>query len=323
VKPWTRRTVLGGAAAGAAVLAGGLGWQACPARQAPRRVTTIRANGYGAELAAIVAAGIESWPSLTARLPGASVLLKPNLVEHHPDRPINTHPQLVLAVAQALLDRGAARVVVAEGPGHRRDSEALLEGSGLGPLLRSVGIPYVDLNYDEPRALALPGSQSGLQSLPVAASVLDADLVISMPKLKTHHWAGVSLSMKNLFGTTCGAELGWPRNQLHWVGIDAVTVDLWRGLAPAFAIVDGIVGMEGDGPIMGAPVQAGLLAMGDHLPAVDATCARLMGVVAERVPSLRLARACGGTIAASRIDVDGDAFQARDFALPPGKGWLR
>lgn len=317
----TRRRVLGGAVACAAVTAGGLGWRACPARQAPQWVTTLRIPDYQADLEAALRRGLALWPTLCARLPDARVLLKPNLVEHSADRPINTHPALIAATVRALRALGAAEVTVAEGPGHRRDSEALLEGSGLGPVLRALDCPFVDTNYDEPALLPLVDDASGLGALPVARSVLDADVVISMPKLKTHHWAGATLSMKNLFGTLCGADLGWPRNSLHWAGIDAVIVDLWRSLPCHFAIVDGVVGMEGDGPIMGTPVASGFVAMGEHLPAVDAACARLMGLAPERLPFLRLARSHGGTIAASRITHDGDPVEALAFATPPGWVW--
>ncbi len=319
----TRRGLLGGAAATGALVAGGLAWRACPARQAEQRVTTVAVPDYSADLDAALHRALEGWPTLTSRLPGARVLLKPNLVEHSPDRPVNTHPALVAAAVRVLRERGAAELLVAEGPGHRRDGEALLEGSGLGPLLRALGCPFLDLNYEDPVELPLVDDLSGLGRLPVARPVVDADIVISMPKLKTHHWAGVTLSMKNLFGVLCGAELGWPKNSLHWAGIDAVIVDLWRSLEPDFAIVDGIVGMEGDGPIMGAPFAGGFLAVGDHLPAVDARCAQLMGIVPSRLPYLRRARAGGGTISLKRIVAEGDGIAPRDVQLPPRWGWLR
>jgi uncharacterized protein (DUF362 family) len=319
----TRRSLLGGAAATSALVAGGLAWRACPGRQAQRRVTTIAMPDYDADPDTALHDLLAGWPTLTARLSGARVLLKPNLVEHSPERPVNTHPALIAATVRVLRELGASEVLVAEGPGHRRDGEALLEGSGLGPLLRAIACPFLDLNYEDPVPVILRDDLSGLGSLPVARPVVEADVVITMPKLKTHHWAGVTLTMKNLFGVLCGAELGWPKNSLHWAGIDAVIVDLWRSLGPHFAIVDGVVGMEGDGPIMGDPVPTGFLAAGTHLPAVDAACARLMGIRAERVPALRLARRHGGTIAASRITLDGDPVLPRDFALPPGKGWLR
>ncbi len=318
----TRRALLGGAVAATAVVAGGLGWRACPLRQASQRVTLIRADAYGPELIEPIRAALERWPTLHAKLRRARVLLKPNLVEHHPGQPVNTHPWVIVAIAEALRQLGAAEVTVGDGPGHRRDSEAILEGSGLGELLRQAGHAFVDLNYEPATRRTMRDDLSGLGTLPVARPVLAADLVISLAKLKTHHWAGVTLSMKNLFGCLPGAELGWPKNPLHWAGIPRVTVDLWRSLAPDFAIVDGVVGMQGDGPIMGNPVQAGFIAMGEHLPAVDACCTRLMGLHAERVPTLRLARTHGGTIAASRVLLEGDAVSATPFEPAPGFAWL-
>ena len=80
-----------------------------------------------------------------------------------------------------------------------------------------------------------------------------ADLVVSLPKLKTHHWAGVTLAMKNLFGVMPGVAYGWPKNVLHHAGIPGSILDINAAVKPALAIVDGIVGMEGDGPIMGTP----------------------------------------------------------------------
>ena len=78
-------------------------------------------------------------------------------------------------------------------------------------------------------------------------------MLISLPKLKTHHWAGATLSLKNLFGTLPGICYGWPKNELHWRGIPNSIVDIALTRTPDLAIVDGIVGMEGDGPLNGTP----------------------------------------------------------------------
>ena len=75
-----------------------------------------------------------------------------------------------------------------------------------------------------------------------------------MPKMKTHHWAGVTLSLKNCFGCLPGRVYGWPKNALHWVGIDKAILDVAGAVRPGYAIVDGIVAMEGNGPIDGTPV---------------------------------------------------------------------
>ena len=82
--------------------------------------------------------------------------------------------------------------------------------------------------------------------------------------MKTHHWAGVTLAMKNLFGVMPGVYYGWPKNVLHYAGIPGSILDINAAVRPHLAIVDGIVGMEGDGPIMGTPRHAGLLVMGTN-----------------------------------------------------------
>ena len=112
-------------------------------------------------------------------------------------------------------------------------------------------MPFVDLNHDEPVKLPNLGRLTGLEYLYLSRTIATADVVISLPKLKTHHWAGATLSLKNLFGTLPGICYGWPKNELHWRGIDNSIVDIALTRTPDLAIVDGIVGMEGDGPLNG------------------------------------------------------------------------
>ena len=95
--------------------------------------------------------------------------------------------------------------------------------------------------------------------------------------------------MKNFFGLVPGSVYGWPKNELHHVGIDQSIVELKRIFRRSFAIVDGIVGMEGNGPIQGTPKPVGVLVMGSDLPAVDATCCRIMGIDPARIEYLRMA----------------------------------
>jgi uncharacterized protein (DUF362 family) len=107
--------------------------------------------------------------------------------------------------------------------------------------------------------------------------------------MKTHHWVGATLSMKNLFGTVSGGVYGWPKNILHWAGIPGCIADLYHALPRHFAIVDGIVGMEGNGPIQGTPKRAGVVVAGRDLAAVDASCCQIMGIDPRRIEYLRLA----------------------------------
>ena len=287
------------AAAGAAVAGGVLARcrPAPPADEAPRwtpasyrkpersEIAVLRADAYDeSRLVDVVRRGIGLF-DLPVR--GRRIVLKPNLVEFDPNGVINTHPALIGATIEAFRSLGATDVVVAEGPGHRRDNEYLLAASGLLDVLRDTGSRYVDLNTDHVRAVRTPTRFSRLGTIWLPATVLDADLFVSMPKLKTHHWAGVTLSMKNLFGIMPGAVYGWPKNPLHWNGIPESILDINAALdVPRFNIVDGVVGMEGDGPIRGDARTSGVLVFGADPVAADATCARLMRLDPTRVSYL-------------------------------------
>jgi uncharacterized protein (DUF362 family) len=129
--------------------------------------------------------------------------------------------------------------------------------------------------------------------------------------------------MKNLFGVVPGAVYGWPKNILHFHGIDNSIVDLNATLRPHFTIVDAIVAMEGDGPIMGDARPVGAIAMGSDLVAVDATCARLIGFDPSRIPYLSQASAFLGNLATSRIDQRGEPlarYQTRFKVLEQFQG---
>jgi uncharacterized protein (DUF362 family) len=123
--------------------------------------------------------------------------------------------------------------------------------------------------------------------------------------------------MKNLFGIMPGIVYGWPKNVLHWAGIHESILDITATVKPHLAIVDGIMGMQGDGPIMGTPVQANVLVMGRNLPAVDATCARVMGIDPKKIPYLRRASGRLGAIRDSNIIQRGEniASVRKDFQL--------
>jgi uncharacterized protein (DUF362 family) len=233
------------------------------------------ASSYAADFSDIVFRG---FLELGVSLKGRRVLLKPNMVEYEVGTAINTHPNVVAGAAIACYRAGADQVVVAEGPGHRRDIEYLLTMTGLQDQLREQRIQFVDLNHDDVRLVPLRSWFTGMRELALPAAILDSDFVISMPKLKTHHWAGMTCSMKNLFGTVPGAVYGWPKNILHAHGIPNSIVDLVATIRPQFTIVDAVTAMEGDGPIMGTPRHLGFIGMSRDLVAMDATCARIIGL---------------------------------------------
>ena len=228
-------------------------------------------------------------------------MLKPNFVEPDSLGVVNTHPAVVGAARESFLRLGAASVRVAEGPGHERDTEAILETMRLRDFLGPLHDLFVDLNLDEVHAVNLRTRASKLKQLYLPRAVLEADYIVSLPKLKTHHWAGVTLSLKNMFGIVPGCCYGWPKNILHWAGITPSILDINSTVRPDFAIVDGIIGMEGNGPIQGSALPAGVLILGDDPVAVDATCARVMGLAPERIDHLAKAGALLGHIQPHKI----------------------
>ena len=286
------------------------------------RVLVASVATYGAELERLVEDGLRE---LGADVSGRSVLLKPNLVEHDPGTVINTDPRLVAATALALRRLGAASVLVAEGPGHRRDTSYVLSASGFAEALRDVEVRFVDLNIAPVRRVVLRSRFTSLRELWLPEPVLDADIVVSMPKMKTHHWAGATLSLKNCFGCVPGRVYGWPKNALHWAGLQEAVVDVAAAVRPGLQIVDGVVGMEGNGPIDGTPVGAGVLVFGTDPVATDATAARLMGLDPGRMRYLRDAGRFLGQADLERIEQVGEdpGRSATPFALLPAFEHLR
>jgi len=272
-------------------------------RRPPSRVAIRSASSYRADLRDVI---LETLGEFKLGVKGKSVLLKPNFVGADPDGVMNTHPAVVAAARECFLHLGASSVLVGEGPALERDTEAIVEAIGLREYLGRLEGAFVDLNVDEVRLVSLRTRASRLKRIYLPAAVLRADFVVSMPKLKTHHWAGVTLSLKNMFGIVPGRCYGWPKNILHWAGISRSILDLTSTVRPDFAIVDGITGMEGDGPLAGQPKASGILVMGDDAVSVDATCARAMGLLPERIGYLERASLFLGNLKEEKIEQIGE-----------------
>lgn len=285
----------------------------------PRREPVFLAGGqrYDGPLEQTIRDGLEAVGISAAAVRGRRVLLKPNLVEPNRTAPhVTTHPAVVLATAEVFRKWGA-EVCVGEAPGHVRDTQWALDESGFDDLLRDAALPFADLNYEETRWVNNALRVSKLDGLHLPRSVLEADLIVSMPKLKTHHWVGMTAAMKNLYGVLPGICYGWPKNVLHFAGLPESVVDINAALPATVAVVDGIVAMEGDGPILGTPKPLGLLAVGANLPALDATLARVMGLIPWRIAYLHFAAVRLGPLADWRIEQRGEPWQAlaTPFAL--------
>ncbi len=207
--------------------------------------------------------------------PGQKVLLKPNLLAGKPaEKAVTTHPEIVRAVAQMVQDAGGI-VSLGDSPGIG-SAESVARKCGIMAVVEELGIaftPFVDSTKIHPRGRTF-------QELEVASELLEADVIINLPKLKTHQMMGLTCAVKNMFGAVVG--LRKPRLHLQ-AGSDKglfalMLLELCEQLKPALSIVDAVVGMEGDGPGSGTPKQIGALLAGSNPLAVDAVATRLVGL---------------------------------------------
>lgn len=266
-------------------------------------VAIMKAGSYSLDLVKPMLAGARA---CGLDVKGKRVLLKPNLVEFDATTAINTDPRVIAAAYEVMQTLGAAEVLIGEGPGHRRDTYDLANEARYFEAVPKFARLFTDLNRDDVAPVA---NFAGEARFYLPNTALRADLIVSLAKMKTHHWAGATLSMKNFFGLVPGSVYGWPKNKLHYLGIPESIIALNRVFRNTFAIVDGIVGMDGNGPIQGNPKPAGVLVMGRDLVAVDATCCRIMAIDPEKVEYLRMA-ADRGHVRAGRIEQRGEIIES-------------
>jgi uncharacterized protein (DUF362 family) len=288
---------------------------ACTSRTTTRtRVSILKADRYGPELYDVVRRAVADHK---VEVRGKRVLLKPNLVDYDAKRPIYTHPVLVHAAVEAFKAAGAAEVKISEGPAHRPMTLDLADEAGYFATIPQFERIFVDANIDDVTRVPFVSPHSEFRDMYLPNTALGCDLLVSMPKMKTHRWAGVTLASKNLFGLVPGAVYGWPKNILHWNGLHRTVADLRRVFRKTFAIVDGIDAMEGYGPLLGTRMHAGVVVVGADLTAVDATCCRMMGVDPEQIGHLKLGAEMG-QIEETLITQSGEPIRSvhRNFKLP-------
>lgn len=216
------------------------------------------------------------------RLPArdALVLIKPNLNNDLVALVGNsTDLRVLAALIEGLLNRGYHDLVVADGSNvgvHRRGIDTM-KRLRVDRLAERYGVELLDLNQDQ--GVPIPLNGGGRPR--VAKSVLDADFLITVPKVKTHAEAGLSCALKNQVGVCVGQD----KREMHRdLGRNIVALN--RALLPDLVLVDGLIGMEGNGPGDGEPFRLGVLAMCDDPFLNDLAVCRLVGMPWERVPYL-------------------------------------
>ena len=237
------------------------------------------------------------WETLVPR--DSLVVVKPNLCTAVPDKveASNTAPAIAEALCEILLTR-TRRVVLVESDGLRQTADEAFAASGYVALAERLGVRFVNLSKDAWTSVACdPAGPIDLPRL-----LLDADVFMTLPVLKTHALTYFTGAIKNQWG--CLPQ--YDRILMHRY-LDPLLVTLHRVFRPRLALMDGIIGMEGRGPANGKPRRLDLLLASRDSLALDATAMRLVGLDPAHCRHLMLAVAAGlGTIDPSMISVDGD-----------------
>jgi len=249
--------------------------------------------------------------------PGDIILLKPNLLSaSSPEKRITTDPAIVKTAAKAVLDR-LGKPVIGDSPGLDR-FPSVAEKTGMKAVADELGIPIVELTDPIPAPVS---SSARFHRIDLARLALEADLIINLPKLKTHAQMLLTLGVKNLFGTVVGQQkASWHYN----VGLNRdlfaeLHLDIYQALPSSFTILDGIWCMEGHGPGNGTPRFLGLLAASEDAINLDIAISRILHATPESFPLYRAAERRNLIVSSPCIFFTHDtpeSFAFNDFDIP-------
>jgi uncharacterized protein (DUF362 family)/Pyruvate/2-oxoacid:ferredoxin oxidoreductase delta subunit len=220
--------------------------------------------------------------------PGQRVLLKPNmLAAKEPDLAVTTHPEIVRAVILMVQEAGG-KVVVGDSPGIGSPLQ-VARRCGILAVIEETGAEFAPFSESVP----VRPQGSTFHQLEIARDILDADVIINLPKLKTHQMMGLTCGVKNLFGAVVGMRK--PRLHLQ-AGADKaffalMLLELAEHIAPDLTIADAITAMEGDGPGSGDPIHMGALLASSNPLALDTVACQLVGMHPQEVWTQRVATA--------------------------------
>lgn len=260
--------------------------------------------------------------------PGETILLKPNLLSpKEPSDAVTTHPEVLRAAIRIVRGAGAT-TIVGDSPGGRsteRIFRNLAERTGIARVCEDEHVEMVP--FIEAERVTFPQGVVA-KSFELTAVLRGVDGVISIPKMKTHTFTGLTGAVKNLFGLIPGIrKAGYHLRMQTPEAFSAMLVDLAECARPRLTIMDAIVAMQGDGPAAGTKREVGLIISGENPHAVDAFFAEIVGADLSCVHTVRIARERGlipPTFAPIDL-VDGRIadFKVRGFMLPSPPRYLR
>jgi len=280
-------------------------------------VIFVRCSDYGQGLAEAINRifSLTGWLKSTS-LTGKAVLLKPNLLtDRMPEQAVTTHPELVRHVIRRLKAEGA-HVTVGDSPASTANLRNVWQSTGMAAVCAEEGVSLISFEQAGVRSFEVDGF-----SFSVAVPVLEADLIINLPKVKSHSLTMLTAAVKNIFG----AVPGYSKTTLHRLHpkpdvFGRLVKTIWHVIPPTWTIADGVIGMEGQGPANGRPIALGFLAAASDPFALDRALCDVLHIDVRRVPYLAAQSADG---AAAEYALAGDPVTVASFEVPSGAHLLK
>ncbi len=238
--------------------------------------------------------------------PGDTVIIKPNLIKPaHYTTGITTNLLLLKALCVICREKGAGKVIIGEGSAVGYSTQKAFEETGIKEMATEIKVDLVDFKKAEKVALPIPGGRV-LHRLKVPRILMEANVVINVPVMKTHDALPATLGLKNMKGIIEERD----KKRFHKWGLAEAIVDLNKLAYPELTILDGTVAMEGLGPTHGTPVNLGIIIASRDTVAADVVAAEIMGINPDSIEYVRLAAQDGlGCGDLSRIEVVGEKLE--------------
>lgn len=279
------------------------------------RVAIVRCKTYEPlEVQGKVKEAIDLIGGITSHIKeGARVFIKPNQLSDRPPKDgVVTHPEFLRALIKVVKER-TKNISIGDSPsGAFKQADNVYEKSGLKRVAEEEGINLVKFE-----------SAIECDGITIAKPILDADVVINAPKMKTHGLTTITCAVKNMFGCVPGpTKINYHLKYPNVRDFAKQVVEVFSRVKPQLTVVDGIVAMEGDGPANGPLKDAGLILAGADAVSVDAVISSIIGVKPESVNTTRIAHERGlGEMNLKKIEVVGerlDDARLKGFKLPKG-----
>ncbi len=284
-------------------------------------VLMVKCDDYGKSLEAAIERVFNEAEWLSEEsLSGKKVLIKPNmLTDRRPEQAVTTHPEFLRQVIRNLKKRGA-KISVGDSPASAANLKEVWKTTGIEAVCRDEDVAL--LSFEQAGTAVV--NKDGYE-ISIAKPALEADLILNLPKVKSHSLTVLTAAVKNLYGVIPGyTKTVLHRNHPKTTDFGILVKTIHNCLPPVWSIADGVVGMEGQGPANGTPVKLGFIAAAQNPFAMDIAICVALGIAPEKVPYLTAAG-----IENNQPAVKGDSIRIKNLAIPAGAhlmdivpGWL-